>query len=36
MTSPYFAQSTGIAGGFAAETTSAEQRRIDLQLRFAF
>jgi hypothetical protein len=36
MTSPYFAQSTGIAGGFAAEATSAEQRRIDLQLRFAF
>jgi hypothetical protein len=36
MTSPYFAQSTGIAGGFAAETTSAEQRRIELQLRFAF
>jgi hypothetical protein len=36
MTSPYFGQATGIAGGFAAESTSAEQRRIDLQLRFAF
>jgi hypothetical protein len=36
ITSPYFAQSTGIAGGFAAEATSAEQRRIELQLRFSF
>jgi hypothetical protein len=36
ITSPYFAQSTGIAGGFGAEGTSAEQRRIELQMRFAF
>jgi hypothetical protein len=36
MTSPYFLQSTGIQGGFGAEGTSSNQRRIDLQLRFAF
>ncbi len=36
MTSPYFLHSLGITGGFAAEQTSSEQRRMDIQLRFAF
>jgi uncharacterized membrane protein YgcG len=36
MTSPYFGESTGIQGGYGAESTSSNQRRIDLQLRFAF
>jgi hypothetical protein len=36
MTSPYFQESTGIAGGFGPESVSSNQRRIDLQLRFAF
>jgi hypothetical protein len=36
LTSPYFYQSTGITGGFGAESTSADQRRIEMQLRFAF
>jgi hypothetical protein len=36
MTSPYFQESTGIAGGFGPESTASNQRRIDLQLRFAF
>ena len=36
MTSPYFLESTGIQGGYGAESTSSNQRRIDLQLRFAF
>ncbi len=36
ITSPYFLQSTGITGGFGAEATASNQRRIDLQLRFAF
>jgi hypothetical protein len=36
MTSPYFLQSLGITGGFRAEQTSSEQRRMDIQLRFAF
>jgi hypothetical protein len=36
ITSPYFYQSTGITGGFGAESTSADQRRVELQLRFAF
>jgi hypothetical protein len=36
VTSPYFMESTGITGGFGAESTSSNQRRIDLQLRFAF
>jgi hypothetical protein len=36
MTSPYFMQSTGISGGYGAEATSSNQRRIELQLRFAF
>ena len=36
MTSPYFLESTGITGGFGAEATSSNQRRIDMQLRFAF
>jgi hypothetical protein len=36
MTSPYFLESTGIAGGFGAEATASNQRRIELGLRFAF
>ena len=36
MTSPYFLESTGISGGFGAEATASNQRRIDLGLRFAF
>jgi len=36
LTSPFFLESTGITGGFAAENTSSENRRIDLQLRFSF
>jgi hypothetical protein len=36
LTSPYFYEATGITGGFGAEATSSNQRRIDLQLRFAF
>lgn len=36
ITSPYFYQSTGITGGFGAESTSSNQRRLELQLRFAF
>ncbi len=36
LTSPYFLQSTGITGGYGAEATASDQRRIDLQLRFSF
>jgi hypothetical protein len=36
ITSPFFLQSTGISGGFGPESTASNQRRIDLQLRFAF
>ncbi|HEY3458798.1 MAG TPA: carboxypeptidase regulatory-like domain-containing protein [Bryobacteraceae bacterium] len=36
LTSPYFYEATGITGGFGAEQTASNQRRIDLQLRFAF
>jgi len=36
ITSPYFLQSTGITGGYGAEATASNQRRLDLQLRFAF
>lgn len=36
ITSPFFLESTGITGGFTAENTSSENRRIDLQLRFTF
>jgi hypothetical protein len=36
LTSPYFFQATGISGGFGAEATSSNQRRMDVQLRFAF
>ena len=36
LTSPYFLQSTGITGGYGAEATASNQRRIDLQLRFTF
>ncbi len=36
LTSPYFMESTGITGGFGAESTASNQRRIELQLRFAF
>ncbi len=36
ITSPYFFQATGITGGFAGEATASNQRRMDLQIRFAF
>jgi len=36
MGSPFFLQSTGIAGGYGAEQTPTDNRRIDLQLRFQF
>ena len=36
LTSPYFLQATGIAGGFGAEQTPTNNRRIELQLRFQF
>ena len=36
ISSPYFLESTGITGGFGAEATASNQRRIDLQLRFSF
>jgi hypothetical protein len=36
LTSPYFFQATGITGGYGAESTASNQRRLDLQLRFAF
>jgi hypothetical protein len=36
MTSPYFLESTNISGGFGAESTASNQRRIELSLRFAF
>ena len=36
VTSPFFLQSTAIAGGFGPESVSSNQRRIELQLRFSF
>lgn len=36
LTSPAFLQSNGITGGYSAENTSSENRRLDLQLRFTF
>ena len=36
LTSPYRFESTGITGGYGAESTASNQRRIDLQLRFTF
>ncbi len=36
ITSPYFLQPTGITGGYGAEATASNQRRLDLQLRFSF
>ena len=36
VTSPYFLQSTGITGGYGAEATASDQRRLDMQVRFAF
>lgn len=36
VTSPFFLQSTGIAGGFGPESMASNQRRIDMQLRFTF
>jgi hypothetical protein len=36
VTSPFFLQSTGIAGGFGPESTASNQRRVDIQLRFSF
>jgi hypothetical protein len=34
--SPFFLQETNISGGFAAEQTPTDNRRLDLQLRFQF
>ncbi len=34
--SPFFLESTAISGGFAAEQTPTNNRRIDIQLRFQF
>lgn len=36
LTSPYFMESTGITGGYGAEATASNQRRMDIQLRFTF
>ncbi|HTT62533.1 MAG TPA: TonB-dependent receptor [Bryobacteraceae bacterium] len=36
MGSPFFLTSTSIAGGYMAEATPTDNRRIDLQLRFQF
>ncbi|MGH9582561.1 MAG: hypothetical protein ACRD4O_06465, partial [Bryobacteraceae bacterium] len=36
ITSPKFLESNGITGGYSAENTSSENRRMDLQLRFTF
>jgi hypothetical protein len=36
MGSPFFLQSTAIAGGYAAEQTPTNNRRIDIQMRFQF
>jgi hypothetical protein len=36
LISPFFLESTGITGGFGAESTASNQRRMELQLRFAF
>jgi hypothetical protein len=36
VTSLFFLQSTNISGGYGAESTVSNQRRIDLQLRFSF
>lgn len=36
LTSPYFFQSTGITGGYGAEATASNQRRLDLRLQFTF
>ena len=36
MGSPFFLQSTGIAGGYQAELNPTDNRRIDVQLRFQF
>ncbi|HTQ57276.1 MAG TPA: TonB-dependent receptor [Bryobacteraceae bacterium] len=36
MGSPFFLQSTSIAGGYMAEATPTDNRRIDAQLRFQF
>ena len=36
LVSGRFLESTGITGGFGAEQTSSENRRIDVQLRFQF
>ena len=36
ISSPLFLQSNNITGGYTAENTSSENRRMDLQLRFTF
>jgi len=33
---PFFLQYTAIAGGYGAEATPTDNRRLDLQLRFQF
>jgi hypothetical protein len=36
MGSPFFLQPTAISGGYGAEATPTDNRRIDVQLRFQF
>jgi hypothetical protein len=36
MGSPFFLQPTSISGGYMAEATPTDNRRIDAQLRFQF
>lgn len=36
ITSPQFLEPNGITGGYSAENTSSENRRMDLMLRFTF
>jgi hypothetical protein len=36
MTSPSFLEPTAISGGYGAELTPTNNRRIDLMLRFQF
>lgn len=36
MGSPFFLQPTGISGGYAAEQTPTDNRRVDVQLRPQF
>lgn len=36
LTSPFFGTSNSLAGGFGAERSPVNNRRIEFQLRFAF